>query len=111
MPNLFVCVRCGYPEKDHNPNLVNDPISAETAWIEQVKPAYRLTILECMETSLPEEYLEKKSELYWENQRWGSVGYQSPNPEEEARRSSRDAIPGGSHTFLLIPGRKPISTE
>lgn len=111
MTTNFMCVRCGYPEKSHDRGLINEPQTPEWEWIERVKPGYSLCILDCLETKLPEEYLARKEELFWQDQTWGDAGYQSRDPEAEARAYERRAVPGGAHSFILIPGRKPITIE
>ena len=100
------CVRCGYEEEEHNPNLVNEPGDGHE-WFEQPREGFALSILDCMETEHPLEYQErtKEYELRLEQDEY-HIGYMSPNPEVEYSRYqeeiSRWTIPKGS---IIVDGR------
>lgn len=81
-----VCVRCGYEEQDHRPNLVNEPAGSEPPWFEKVRPGFTFDILKCMETPHDSGYTSKLDtlELYW-GQIDYNHGYQSPDPELETK--------------------------
>ena len=111
MATSFTCVRCGYSREEHEPNLVNQPVTDEFAWLEIVRTGHHMTILECMETPLPKRYLRNVEDLTWLS--GCTHGYQSFDPSSEDRAVDLEKAPShsGSGSFILIPGRRPISLE
>jgi hypothetical protein len=87
---LFYCIRCGYDEESHQPNLVNESIDdPDFRWLEDIQHGFKMTILECMETPWPHEYKEL---VLTERLCWGHysgvysrfhIGYVSVNPVAE----------------------------
>lgn len=82
---MTACVRCGYEMQEHNPNLVNEPLT----WVDEVQKGYKISILECMETKYPPEYLATLQAHESELECWGGwneyqTGYVSPDPLIEA---------------------------
>lgn len=115
MANMFLCVRCGYFEGQHDRDLVNRPITAEFAWLEEVQSGCTLCILDCMETALPADYLAKLNEdhLMWADQKYGPTGYQSSDPEKEDQisREVESMDHNDSHSFAFVLGGPVISLD
>lgn len=111
MPRQFFCVRCGWTEEEHDRNLVNIPAEGDFAHIETPIDGCSLSILECMETELPEDYKRKLRDLNLSlaAQQDQEHGYQSPDPEAEERAMERSQIVHyGSSNFLVLPGGRGI---
>lgn len=111
MTRQFFCVRCGWTEEDHDRNLVNEPAEGDFAHIETPIDGYSLSVLECMETELPEAYKRKLEDLNLSlvAQHDLEQGYQSPDPEAEERAlEGGQIVYHGSPNFLVLPGGRGI---
>lgn len=101
------CLRCGYTFDTHKPNLVNEP-GEGFPWIDEIAHGFTMTILECMESPYPSEYLalleDNEDEIAgWPGWDRFNCGYVSPDPIAEAEEYSLSLAVVSDHILLMAP--------
>lgn len=96
------CARCGNFRSRHDPNIVceEDDVFEEAC---MVLEGYKMSLVDCVETRLPEWYLKGLKENNWFFGYEQTSGYVSGDPAEESKKYASYLAAHMQATIVMIP--------